>query len=229
MSSHRLDTMLRAISTCEFNRGCVMLQFGGRSTTSGRGSGFCITITHRAIHRLLCSNSSPRKHSCHYPTTVLSGPRSEWLWLFHILKWASRGHVSKPWRTSNRIWRPNCGRLKKNLSRRASNNGRIDETNVCALARALLWRWLGKRCFMSNHYSAIPQFREFFDIPSYINNEIYIYLFIISSPLHICLRTHEPFFTLHINTTGKEDMRGGERWQDTPNVDKILTNCKMVR
>jgi len=29
--------------------------------TSGRESGFCITITHPATHRLLCSNSSPRK------------------------------------------------------------------------------------------------------------------------------------------------------------------------
>jgi hypothetical protein len=36
---------------------------------AGRDSGFCITITHRAIHRLLY----------HHPTTVLSRSRSEWL------------------------------------------------------------------------------------------------------------------------------------------------------
>jgi hypothetical protein len=40
---------------------------------AGRDSGFCITITHRATHRLLCSNS------CHHTTTVLSGSHSEWL------------------------------------------------------------------------------------------------------------------------------------------------------
>jgi len=40
---------------------------------------------------------------------------------------------------------------------------------VCVLvcARVLLWRWLGKRCHMSNHYIGIPHFRELFDCPSY--------------------------------------------------------------
>jgi len=40
---------------------------------------------------------------------------------------------------------------------------------ACARARVLLWRWLGKRCHMSYHYSAIPQFLEHFDCPSYNN------------------------------------------------------------
>jgi hypothetical protein len=31
---------------------------------------------------------------------------------------------------------------------------------VCVYARVLLWRWLGKRCHMSYHYSAIPHFQE---------------------------------------------------------------------
>ena len=38
---------------------------------------------------------------------------------------------------------------------------------ACARARVLLWRWLGKRCHMSYHYSAIAQFLEHFDCPSY--------------------------------------------------------------
>jgi hypothetical protein len=38
---------------------------------------------------------------------------------------------------------------------------------VCVLASVLLWKWLGKRCHMSYHYSAIPHFRELFDCPSY--------------------------------------------------------------
>jgi len=51
---------LTVISTCKFCRGCAM-QFGGNGATSGKESGFCMTITHRATHRLSCSNSSPRK------------------------------------------------------------------------------------------------------------------------------------------------------------------------
>ena len=60
MSSYRLDRLLMVSYKCKFCRSCAM-QFGGNSATSGRESGFCITITHRATHRLLCSNSSPRK------------------------------------------------------------------------------------------------------------------------------------------------------------------------
>ena len=36
--------------------------------------GFCITMTHRATHRLLCSNSSPRK-------AFLSSPNRRTLWI----------------------------------------------------------------------------------------------------------------------------------------------------
>jgi hypothetical protein len=42
--------------------------------------------------------------------------------------------------------------------------------------RVLLWRWLGKRCCMSYHYSAIPPFWELFNRQFHIY--IYIYLFI---------------------------------------------------
>jgi hypothetical protein len=38
---------------------------------------------------------------------------------------------------------------------------------VCVCTRVLLRRWLGKRCHMSYHYSAIPQFWERFDCPTY--------------------------------------------------------------
>jgi hypothetical protein len=39
---------------------------------------------------------------------------------------------------------------------------------VCACARALLWRWLGKRCHMPYHYCTTPHFRELFDCLSYL-------------------------------------------------------------
>jgi hypothetical protein len=43
---------------------------------------------------------------------------------------------------------------------------------VCVCARVQLWRWLGKRCHMSYHYSAIPQTQELFDCPSYIYSNL---------------------------------------------------------
>ena len=78
MSSYRMDRILMVISTCKFCRGCAM-QFGGNGAAIGKKRGFCITKTHQATHRFLCINSSPIKHSCRQPTTVLSWSRSEWL------------------------------------------------------------------------------------------------------------------------------------------------------
>jgi hypothetical protein len=54
-----------------FSRGCAM-QLEGSGATRGRDSGFCIMITHRATHRLLCSNSSRRK-------TFLTSPNNRTL------------------------------------------------------------------------------------------------------------------------------------------------------
>jgi len=58
--------------------------------------------SHRATHRSLCSNSSPRK-------ALLSSPNHRTLRIsFRVTfgcsllwKWASRGRVSQPWKTSN--------------------------------------------------------------------------------------------------------------------------------
>jgi hypothetical protein len=71
---------------------------------------------------------------------------------------------------------------------------------ACARARVLIWRWLGKRCHMSNHYSAIPHmtnhysaiphmsnhysaiphFQELFDCSSYStkrhSDSVYVYI-----------------------------------------------------
>jgi hypothetical protein len=48
------------------------------------------------------------------------------------------------------------------------------QVDVCA--RVLLWRWLGKHCCMSYHYSAIPLFQEHFDCPSYIKFRMLFFL-----------------------------------------------------
>ena len=52
---------IRRVQWLGDDRNACAMQFRGNGVTSGRESGFCITITHRATHRLLCSNSSLRK------------------------------------------------------------------------------------------------------------------------------------------------------------------------
>jgi hypothetical protein len=68
--------------------------------------------------------SSPNRRTFRSSLRVTFGCSLLW-------KWTSRRHVSQPWRTSNWLPRPNSGRLKKNPSSSASNNGRIDGTIVC--------------------------------------------------------------------------------------------------
>ena len=90
------------------------------------------TRTHRATHHLLCSNSSPRK-------AFLSSPKHRNLRISLrvtfscslLWKWASRGPISQPWRTSNGMRRPNCRRFQKKPSTGASNNGTFDGASVC--------------------------------------------------------------------------------------------------
>ena len=134
--------------------------------------GFCITMTHRATHRLLCSNSSPRK-------AFLSSPNHRTLWISLRVtfgcslfwKYASRGRVSH--HGGHRIecdgWTPEDS--KRSLPPvHPTMAGSMEQ--VCVCARVWLWRWLDKRCPMSYHYSAIPQFRELCDCPSYIQSQL---------------------------------------------------------
>jgi hypothetical protein len=132
MISYRLERVLLVVSTCKFCRGCAT-QFGGSGSTIGRDRGFCITVKHRATHRLLCSNSSPRRTfllSATHRTLRFSLPVT--FACFVLWKWASTGQVSQPWGTSTRMGRPNSGRFEKKPSAGASNNGRIDGASVCS-------------------------------------------------------------------------------------------------
>ena len=146
---------------------------GGNGTTSGRESSFCTTMTHRATHRLLCSNSSPRE-------TFLSSPIHRTLqitlWVtfgsFLLWKWAARGRVSQRWRTSNRMRWPNSRRFQRSLPMVLPTMAGSRE-QLCVHAKILLWGWLGKRCHMYYHYSAIPYFRELFDCPPYTETNIW--------------------------------------------------------
>jgi hypothetical protein len=168
---------------------------------ASRDSGSCITIAHRATHRLLCSNSSPRK-------TLLSSLNHHSLrisfrmfWLLPTLKMFFKEKVSQTWRKWDLIWRPNSLRFQKKPYAGVSKNGTIDGTSVCvcvcvcararacvcvracARARVILWRRLCKCCHMSYHYIATAPFRELFDCPFYIE---------VSKTLNWCHRDHKP-------------------------------------
>ena len=90
--------------------------------------------------------------------------------LFPVLKICLKGTRFAPWRTSNRMRRPNSGRFQEKPSTSASNNGRIDGASVC-VRKGLTLKVIDKRCHMSYHYSATPQFRELCDCPSYSGND----------------------------------------------------------
>ena len=103
--------------------------------------GFCITIKHRATHRLLCSNSSPRK-------AFLSSPNHRTLWISLRVtfgcslfwKYASRGRVSR--RGGHRIecdgWTPEDS--KRNLPPvHPTMAGSMEQVRV--RARVRLYRW----------------------------------------------------------------------------------------
>jgi hypothetical protein len=74
---------------------------------AGRDSGFCITITHRATHLLLC----------HHPTTALSGSRSEGIL---AVAYAENGPHGDTIRNHGehkiKTLQPNSRRLKKKSS-----------------------------------------------------------------------------------------------------------------
>jgi hypothetical protein len=67
------------------------MQFGGNGATSGRESGFCITITHRTAHRLLCSDSFPRKAFLSSPSHHSPDLAPNEFWLFPTLKMGLNG------------------------------------------------------------------------------------------------------------------------------------------
>ena len=119
----------------------------------------------RTEPHIACCAAIPRreKHSCHHPTTVLSGSRSEWCsavpYSENRPQWGRFSHHG-----GHRIecdgWTPEDS--KRSLPPvHPTMAGSVEQ--VCVCERVRLWRWLGKRCHMSYHYSAIPQFRELCD------------------------------------------------------------------
>jgi hypothetical protein len=137
----------------------------------GRSIGLSIMITHKATHRL-CSNSSPRE-------TFLSWPKHRTLRT--SLRATFGCSHSEDW-TLFQTWRASIecdGRATEDSKRSLlpvlpTTVGSMEWVCVCvcgviARTRVLLWRWLGKRCRMSYHYSTIKPFREHFDCPNLID------------------------------------------------------------
>jgi hypothetical protein len=99
---------LPVLSTCSFRRG-YSVHFGGTDTIVDRDIGFCTTTMHRATHRLLWRTSSSEKIIPVTTQTPYLAPCD--FWLFLLWKWVSKRHVLQPWKTSNRMRRPNCRRF----------------------------------------------------------------------------------------------------------------------
>jgi hypothetical protein len=109
MISYGLGRVLWAISTCKFCRG------------SGRQGQWFLHHDNAPNH----TSSSPSHRTLRISLRVTFGCSLLWIW-------AKRGHVSQPWRASDRMRRPNSGRFQKRLSAGVCNNGRIDVASVCA-------------------------------------------------------------------------------------------------
>ena len=147
--------------------------------------------------------------------------------------------------------RLNSGRFQKKPSASASNNGRINGASVCVCvcARVWLWRWLGKLCHMSYHYSAIPQFRELCDCPSYsilvhqLDNKVFESYFILKnwviSGKHNCSRCCQQRSKGSLGREARLLLRGQILWTNRSNKYKwindvlqwrnLWANCSMYK
>jgi hypothetical protein len=99
----------------------------------GRDSGFCITVSQDATHRLLYINSSPR-------ITFLSSPNHH---ILQILPGVNFGcSLLRKWSRGDMFCNhgghqiSHSGRFQRKSSAGTSNNGRINGTCVCVRARA---------------------------------------------------------------------------------------------
>jgi hypothetical protein len=106
MSLYCPDRVLSIISMCKFCRSCAM-QFRGNCKKWQRQwvLHYDNTPSHTtlAVQQFLTKKiflSSPNHHTLCMSLWVTFGCSLLW-------KWALRGHISLPWRTSNRMWQPN--------------------------------------------------------------------------------------------------------------------------
>jgi hypothetical protein len=111
--------VLLVISTCRFSR--------GSGATSGRQGQWLLHQDDSPSHTALVV-SSPSHRTLRISLRVTFGCSLPW-------KWASRRHVWQPWRTSDRMRRPNSGRFKQKPSNGACNRGRIDGASVWVFAQ----------------------------------------------------------------------------------------------
>ena len=101
---------------------CGSVRYRGAETTLPATCRAISSELHRATPAKLARRNDHRTHQISLRVTFVCSL---------LLKWASRGHVSQPRRTSNRKRRPNSGRIQKKPSAGASNNGRVDGASLC--------------------------------------------------------------------------------------------------
>ena len=154
------------ISTCRFYRGCAM-QFGGNGATSGRESGFlhhdnAPSHTSLVVHQFLAERSIPVITQQPYSPDLAPSD----FWLFPTLQIGLKGTRFATMEDIKSNTTAELRKVPKEAFRRCFQQWKDRWSKcVCARARVILWIWLGKRCHMSYHYSAIPHFRELFDCP----------------------------------------------------------------
>jgi hypothetical protein len=96
-----------------------------------RDSGVCITITHRVTHRVVQQYLAQKTLPVITQTLYSPDLAPSRFWLSILWKLASRGLISQPWRTWNRMRRPNFVRFQMKPPAGATKNSRIDGTSAC--------------------------------------------------------------------------------------------------
>jgi hypothetical protein len=123
VSSYRLDKVLLVISTWEFCRvSCA---------ASGSQGQWFLHHDNAPSHTSLVVQqflASPNHRTLQISLRVTCGCSL-------LRNWASRGHVSQPWRTPSRMPRPKSGRFQKMPSAGAINSGGIDVASVYVCAQ----------------------------------------------------------------------------------------------
>jgi hypothetical protein len=162
MSLYCLARVLLVISMCKFCRGCIMWE------EAWQMAGIVVSASQYRTETHIACSAIPRweKHSCHHSAVILSRSRSEWL--LAVLN-PENGPQGDSFHNHGRHQIKCDGQTLEDSKRSLppvlpTMAGSMEKVYVCP--RVLLWRWFGKRCRMSYHYSAIPPFWELFDWPS---------------------------------------------------------------
>jgi hypothetical protein len=115
----------RALTECRWSFLRASYAEEAARQVASKDSGFCTTVTHRATHRLLCSNSFRHQRS-YSPDLAPSG-----FWLFPTLPMDLKGTRFTTMEDITWNGTANSRNFQKKPSSGASNNGGIHGASVC--------------------------------------------------------------------------------------------------